>query len=313
VRRSTARWTSLGVLLGLAVAWQIASMLITAESVPGEPMVPGWQVLATSTLLSLSDNWLGGLGVRGIAEGGARSYAGALLAILSNSWDTSLRLYSGLLLGACVGVLAGLGVSWSSWSRRVVALPGQIMRTFPLLALIPLFQLWFGLTFLGMMLFVAYGVGVIFFTGTVNAVRNVPPVYIQNARTLGASRLRVYRTIIVPAMFPELRSSMLLSIGVAWTAVVGAEFLGAQTGLGQIIVYAKYFGYVDRMFLVGLILLVYAALTFALVERLSRPLTVWMPNGHGEDNIVEVGADNQLRVRDAAPRRVAGVLAAGPE
>ncbi|MBV8718564.1 MAG: ABC transporter permease subunit [Chloroflexi bacterium] len=313
MRRSTARWTSLGVLLGLAVAWQIASMLITAESVPGEPMVPGWQVLATSTLLSLSDNWLGGLGVRGIAEGGARSYAGALLAILSNSWDTSLRLYSGLLLGACVGVLAGLGVSWSSWSRRVVALPGQIMRTFPLLALIPLFQLWFGLTFLGMMLFVAYGVGVIFFTGTVNAVRNVPPVYIQNARTLGASRLRVYRTIIVPAMFPELRSSMLLSIGVAWTAVVGAEFLGAQTGLGQIIVYAKYFGYVDRMFLVGLILLVYAALTFALVERLSRPLTVWMPNGHGEDNIVEVGADNQLRVRDAAPRRVAGVLAAGPE
>ena len=151
------------------------------------------------------------------------------------------------------------------------------MRTFPLLALIPLFQLWFGLTFLGMMLFVAYGVAVIFFTGTVNAVNNVSPVYRQNARTLGASRLRMYRTVILPVMFPELRSSILLSIGVAWTAVVGAEFLGAQTGLGQIIVYAKYFGYVDRMFLVGLILLVYAALTFAIFERASRPLIAWMP------------------------------------
>jgi ABC-type nitrate/sulfonate/bicarbonate transport system permease component len=47
-------------------------------------------------------------------------------------------------------------------------------------------------------------------------------------------------------MFPELRSSILLGLGVAWTAVIGAEFLGAQTGLGQIIVYSSVFGYVDR-------------------------------------------------------------------
>jgi sulfonate transport system permease protein len=298
----------LGVLVALAVAWQIASMLITAESVPGEPMVPGWQVLATSTLLSLSDNWGGGFGVLGIAQGGHRTYAGAVLAILSNSWDTSLRLYAGLLLGAVVGTCAGLAVSFSAWSRRLVSLPGQVMRTFPLLALIPLFELWFGLTFLGMMLFVAYGVAVIFFTGTVNAVRNIPPVYVQYARTLGAGRLRVYRTIILPAMFPELRSSILLSIGVAWTAVVGAEFLGAQTGLGQIIVYAKYFGYVDRMFLVGLILLVYAALTFTVFERASRPLVVWMLGAHVDEPALEAAPVEQT-LRESAPvARVSGVL-----
>jgi sulfonate transport system permease protein len=161
-----------------------------------------------------------------------------------------------------------------------VALPGQVARTFPLLALIPLFQLWFGLTFAGMMLFVAYAVGVILFTGTVNAVGNIPPVYLDYARTLGASRLRLYRTLVLPAMFPELRSSILLGLGMAWTAVVGAEFLGAQTGLGQIIVYSRQFGYVDRMFLVALILLLYAAATFVLFERASRRLTDWMPREH---------------------------------
>ena len=67
--------------------------------------------------------------------------------------------------------------------------------------MVPLFQLWFGLTFQGAMLFVAYGVGVIFFTGTVNAVRNIPPIYFDNARTLGANRLQLYRTVILPAMF----------------------------------------------------------------------------------------------------------------
>jgi sulfonate transport system permease protein len=183
----------------LVILWQVLSLLDRAESVPGEPMVPGWQILATKTFVSLADYWQGGLGVSGVAQGGQRTYASAALAILSNSIDTGERLFAGLALGALIGFTAGLAVSWSKWTRRLVALPGQVLRTFPLLALIPLFQLWFGLTFLGMMLFVAYGVAVIFFTGTVNAVRNIHPIYVDYARTLRATRLRVYRTVILPA------------------------------------------------------------------------------------------------------------------
>jgi sulfonate transport system permease protein len=274
--------TSLAVLVGLAVLWELASVLVRAESVPGVPMVPGWEKLATQTLVSLADYWSGGLGITPVAQGGARTYAGAVLAIVSNSWDTTQRLFAGLVLGTLAGFLAGLAVSWSTWSRRLVALPGQVLRTFPLLALLPLFQLWFGLTFQGMVLFVAYAVAVIFFTGTVNAVRNVPPIYVDNARTLGASHLRVYRSVILPAIFPELRSTILLALGMAWTAVVGAEFLGAQTGLGQIIAFSKIFGYVDRMFLVALILLAYAALTYAVFDRASRRVTEWMPGETAE-------------------------------
>jgi sulfonate transport system permease protein len=278
MRRATIqRLTSLGVVLGLMALWQLASILIPYESVPGEPMVPGWQIVFTRTIVSLADYWQGGFGLKAVAKGGERSYAAAALAILSNSWDTSLRLYTGLLLGAVAGSIGGLAVSWSKWSRRMVALRGQVLRTFPLMALIPLFQLWFGLTFEGMVLFVALGVGVIFFTGTVNAVANISGIYIDYARTLGAGRLQIYRSVIIPAMFPELRSSILLGLGMAWTAVVAAEFLGAQTGLGQIIVYSQYFGYVDRMFLVALILLTYAAITYVLFERASRRLTEWMP------------------------------------
>jgi sulfonate transport system permease protein len=284
-RATTRRLTSLGVVLGLAALWQLASILIPYESVPGEPMVPGWQIVATRTFLSLADYWQGGLGIRAVAHGGERTYGGAVLAILSNSWDTSLRLYAGLALGAVVGSIAGLAVSWSKWSRRMVALPGQFLRTFPLMALIPLFQLWFGLTFKGMVLFVAFGVGVIFFTGTVNAVANISDIYIDYARTQGASRFQIYRSIIPPAMFPELRSSILLGLGMGWTAIVAAEFLGAQTGLGQIIVYSQYFGYVDRMFLVALILLAYAAITYVIFERASRRLTEWMPREPAEADL----------------------------
>jgi sulfonate transport system permease protein len=276
---------SILVLLAMAGVWQILSIVFTAEAVPGEPMVPGWQVVLTRTFLSLADYWEGGLGVPSVAEGAPPSYLAALLAILSHSLDTMVRLYAGLLVGGVIGTALGLAVSWSRWSRRLVDLPVQIIRTLPLLAMVPLFQLWFGTYFVGKVIFVAYGVGVIFFAGTVNAVRNVPQIYIDNARTLGASRLRLYRTVILPAIFPELRATILLSLGTGWAAVLGAEYLGAQSGLGYIIVYSEQFAYLDRMFVVALLFVIYASISYALFDRLCLRLLRWTPRA-GRDVIV---------------------------
>jgi ABC-type nitrate/sulfonate/bicarbonate transport system permease component len=271
------KFVGLLVVLAMAGIWQLLSVTYTTEAVKGEPMIPGWQVLFTQTFITLSDYWRGGLGVRSTASGGPRTYEGAVLALASNSLDTWVRLLAGLAAGAVGGIGLGLAVSWSRWVRRIVALPAHLFRMLPLLAMIPLFQLWFGITLLGMVVFVAYGVGVVFFVGTINAVSNVAPIYINNARTLGASKVRIYRSVILPSIFPELRSSILLSLGLAWSAVLGAEYLGAQTGLGQIIVYSELFAYVDRMFLVALVFVVYAGLSFYLFERFSRRFTDWVP------------------------------------
>ena len=268
---------SILVLITMAAIWQLLSMTYTVEAVPGEPMIPGWQVVFTRTLLSLADYWQGGLGVKSVAEGAPPSYLAALLAIVSNSFDTILRLYVGLLLGGIVGSLLGLAVSWSRWSRRAVALPLQFVRSLPLLAMVPLFQLWFGTYFIGKVAFVAYGVGVIFFAGVVNAVKNVPQIYIDNARTLGARRLQLYRTVIMPSILPELRATILLSLGTAWGAVLGAEYLGAQTGLGYMIVYSEQFAYLDRMFVVALLFVIYASISYAIFNRVCMRLLDWTP------------------------------------
>jgi sulfonate transport system permease protein len=268
---------SLLVLLAMAAIWQILSITFTAEAVPGEPMVPGWQIVFSRTLLSLADYWQGGFGVPSVASGAERSYPAAVLSILSHSLDTMVRLYTGLLIGGIVGTALGLAVSWSRWSRRLVDLPLQFLRTLPLLAMVPLFQLWFGIDFVGKVIFVAYGVGVIFVAGVVNAVNNVPQIYIDNARMLGASRWRVYTTVILPSIFPELRATILLSLGVGWAAVLGAEYLGAQSGLGYIIIYSEQFAYLDRMFLVALIFVLYASISYWLFARLSARMLQWTP------------------------------------
>lgn len=271
------RWISVMVFAALAGIWQILSVVYTAEAQPGEPMIAGWQVLFTKTFLTLSDYWQGGLGVSAVADGAERSYLAALLSILSHSIDTIGRLSLGLTLGGAVGLLLGLAVSWSRWTRRLFDWPLQFLRTLPLLAMVPLFQLWFGTYFFGEVLFVAYGIAVIVFAGTVNAVRNVPPIYIDNARSLGASRWTLYRTVILPAIFPAMRSTILLSLGAGWSAVLGAEYLGAQSGLGYIIVYAQQFAYLDRMFLVALLFILYTSISYWAISRLSARLLAWAP------------------------------------
>ena len=271
------RWISVMVFAALAGIWQILSVVYTAEAQPGEPMIAGWQVLFTKTFLTLSDYWQGGLGVSAVADGAERSYLAALLAILSHSIDTIGRLSLGLALGGAVGLLLGLAVSWSRWTRRLFDWPLQFLRTLPLLAMVPLFQLWFGTYFFGEVLFVAYGIAVIVFAGTVNAVRNVPPIYIDNARSLGASRWTLYRTVVLPAIFPAMRSTILLSLGAGWSAVLGAEYLGAQSGLGYIIVYAQQFAYLDRMFLVALLFILYTSISYWAISRLSARLLAWAP------------------------------------
>jgi sulfonate transport system permease protein len=271
------RWISLLVFIALALVWQGLSLVYTVEAQPGEPMVAGWQVLFTRTLLSLSDYWPGGFGVPAVADGAERSYLAAVLSILLHSADTIGRLAAGMALGGIAGLALGLAMSWSRWTRRLVDLPIQFLRTLPLLAMVPLFQLWFGTDYLGEVMFVAYGIGVIVFAGTVNAVRNIPPIYLDNARALGAGRVMLYRSVILPAIFPAMRSTILLSLGAGWGAVLGAEYLGAQSGLGYIIVYAQQFAFLDRMFLVALLFILYTSVSYWAISRLSAHLLQWAP------------------------------------
>ena len=275
---SRQQLVSLSVFAALAIAWEILSRVYTVEAQPDEPMVAGWGTLFTRTLLSLSDYWQGGFGVPAVADGAPRSYLAALLSITFHSLATLARLASGLVLGGVFGLALGLAVSWSPWSRRLVQLPTQFLRALPLLAMVPLFQLWFGTYFYGQVLFVSYGVGMIVFAGVVNAVRNVPQIYIDNARVLGASRAHLYRTVILPAILPSMRSVVLLSLGAGWGAVLAAEYLGAQSGLGYIIVYAQQFGLLDRMFLIALLFILYTSASYWVIERLFTRLLAWSPS-----------------------------------
>src|SRR5206468_4300486 len=68
------------VLLGLVLAWELLSHIVTAKGSYDEPLIPGWGYLIGTSLLRMSDYWGGGFGVPAPSEGGKPTYAAALLA-----------------------------------------------------------------------------------------------------------------------------------------------------------------------------------------------------------------------------------------
>jgi sulfonate transport system permease protein len=275
-------WISVATVVALAIAWEIAAHSVPQSPLRQSPIVPPWEYIFGEALIGMSDYWK----IERFAPvpqlGGAQTYLGAALALAYHSAITLFRVAAGLLLGAVVGVGLGLLVSMSARAKRMIATPLHVIRMLPLLAMIPLFQFWLGATTWSAICFVAYGVGVFYFVGTLNAVANLPVRYLEYARTLGASPWRVYASVVLPGIQPELFSSVFLTLGLAWSAVIGAEYIGVDSGIGRMIIWAEFFSHTGRMALVTLFIVTYACLSFWLFRRLARRWLAWMPRDLGE-------------------------------
>jgi sulfonate transport system permease protein len=276
-RALRTRAPQIATILVLILAWETAAHLSPKTPLAQTPLVPSFEQIFGTSLLGMADYWKFPFWAPITSMGGEKTYTGAVLALGYHTGLTLFRLIAGVTLGAAFGIGLGLAIAWSPTLRRAFQLPLGIYRMVPLLAMIPLFQFWVGTNAAGVIAFVALGTGAVYLVGTINAVTNVPGRYLEYARTLGASPSRVYVRIVVPAILPELFSSVLLTLGIAWSAVIAGEYVGIDSGLGRILTFAQFMSQTGRMALVALLLLLFASLSYFLCNRLARRLLDWMP------------------------------------
>jgi sulfonate transport system permease protein len=270
----SARWLTIASIVGLVVIWHGVSLFAGQSPLTHQRFVPNAIDLVRS-FRNLAYYWPGGLGVDAIAQGGRPTIATAVLALAYNSLATLLRLIAGLALGTLIAVMLAVVIGWSRTFRRIFLLPAHIARMLPLLALAPVFNLWFGSTERGAILFVAFATFAILLVVTLTSLANVPSHYVDFARSLGASKLRVYVTVILPAGLPGLRGGVLLALGFGWSMAIAAEFLGQSVGLGNIIDQAQEFGQTNTIAVVGVFVMIYGALSYYFAARIFDYLIRW--------------------------------------
>lgn len=272
-RRRFAPLAILGVVLML-VAWEVFAWRVFQTSPRrANTMFPRLEYIVT-------DSYPGFATFYGIDEGllGNRSdYGLATRVLIENSLVTVRRLVIGVTLGIALGVGTGLLVGWSRAAREIIVPPVLVLRSIPILAIIPLFMFWFGAREIGILIYITFAVFAMMIINTLEAIRNVSPLYQDYARCMGASRFQVYRTVVMPAIVPSLAGGIRVILGISWAIVLAGELLATDRGLGWLMILSERQLKTGSMAVVVALFVVFSLIVNFLFLRVSGYLSRWAP------------------------------------
>lgn len=195
---------------------------------------------------------------------------------------TSLqRVAFGLLLGTVVGTGLALVSGLFRIGEDIVDAPVQMLRTVPFVGLIPLFIIWFGIGEAPKVAIITLGVTFPLYLNVYAGIRGVDAQLIEAGESLGLSRWGLVRHVVLPGALPGAMTGLRYSLGIAWLALVFAEQVNADSGIGFLMVQARDFLRTD---VIVVCLVVYAFLGLLadfVVRSLERLLLQWRPTFTG--------------------------------
>ncbi|WP_042424816.1 ABC transporter permease, partial [Streptacidiphilus anmyonensis] len=184
-----------------------------------------------------------------------------------------LGLALGLTVGITAGVLGGLLRSGEYLFNGLV----QVVNTIPLLALLPLMIVWFGIDELTKVLLISFGAGVPMYLNLFAAIRGVDQRLIEMARTTGAGRLRLVTRVLVPGALPGFLVGLRFSLAYSVLGLVAAETVNADQGLGFLITQGQTYLQTDQVFVGLAIYSILGLVADQFVRALERVLLRWRP------------------------------------
>lgn len=241
-------WLSIGSFMFILLLW---------EGVSRMAWIPSLFLPAPSSILS---------------EGWTMIKTGILFKHIFSSLS---RILWGFIIACSLGIIAGILIG--SFSIPEAVGNPIIAATFPIpkIAILPLLILWLGIGEASKVAVIALGV---FFPMVINVytgVKNVDPLLIKAALSLGSNRARIIRKVIFPSILPMIFAGMKLGIGIALLLVVAAEMVAADAGIGFMILSAADLMQTNKL-MVGLIVLSLLGIFFNwLFKKLEHLVIPW--------------------------------------
>ncbi|MDQ0260098.1 ABC transporter permease [Sinomonas atrocyanea] len=197
--------------------------------------------------------------------------------VFPHLWVTIQESLLAFIVGAAAGLLLGFALARIGFLERLFQPFLQMFNALPRVVLAPIFLLWFGL---GIWSKVAFGFTLVFFIvffNTLEGVKSVDRVLIDNARMLGATERQLLRHVFIPSALTWIFSSLHISVGFAITGAVVGEYLGASAGVGYAIAQAQGVFDTKGVFAGMFILMIVVLIVDLAVNRIEHRLLRWRP------------------------------------
>ncbi|MCL2393352.1 MAG: ABC transporter permease [Acidimicrobiaceae bacterium] len=183
----------------------------------------------------------------------------------------AVGLAFGVTIGLVISVLSGL----FHWGEDLIDPLVQAARSVPILGLLPLVIIWFGIGEAPKIFLIALGVTFAIYINTYSAIRGVDMKLIEAGRTFGLGRLGLIRRIILPGSLPGFLVGLRLALVHSWLIIVVAEQINAKSGIGYLINAAQTWGRTDIIMLGCTVYAVLGLIADFIVRRLEKSLLAW--------------------------------------
>ncbi len=187
----------------------------------------------------------------------------------------AIGFVTGALLALALGIPAGRLRPLGNLVEPIV----EVLRPIPPLAVLPLFIVWVGIGEASKVLFITYATFFPMFVTTVHAVRQVDPLLLRAARSLGARRAQLFLRVVVPAAMPDIFTGLRLGVALSFFVIVISEFIGAEEGLGYLINDGRNFFLVPQMLGAAIVLGLCGYAANAILRLVERRLLAWQSPG----------------------------------
>lgn len=178
------------------------------------------------------------------------------------------RALRGYLLAAALAVPLGFLFGWSRRVREYLGSVVEVLRPVPPISLIPLAILWLGIGDLSKVGIIAWACSWPIFLNSILGVQSINPVLIKSAMIMEIRGVRFFRMILLPASLPQVFTGFRISLAIALIVLVAAEMVGADRGLGYLILESER-TFRSPMMFVGII-------SIAVIGYLLNELILWV-------------------------------------
>ncbi|MCF6387979.1 ABC transporter permease [Mycobacterium sp. MBM] len=195
--------------------------------------------------------------------------------LAQNTWVTTWETVIGFVIATVVGIAVAVLMIYSSSFEKTVYPLILFAQVIPKIAIAPLFIVWLGF---GPSPKILVAVLMAFFPIVISGLaglRSVDPEILELTSTMGASKFRTFMKVRFPASLPQLMSGLKVAATLAVTGAVVGEFVGANQGLGYVILQAN--GSLDTamLFAALIIMSLLGIILFAIIEIAEKLLIPW--------------------------------------
>lgn len=184
------------------------------------------------------------------------------------------RLFIGYSISLAIGLSIGLLIvryKYLDENFRSVILG---LQTIPSICWIPFSILWFGINEKAILFVIAIGSIFAITIATESGIKNVNPIYVKAASTMGAKGFKLYFCVIIPSALPSIISGMKQGWSFAWRALMAGEMMSATKGLGQVLTVGRELGDISQVMAIMIVIillgLAFDKLVFEKLEKSIR-------------------------------------------